>query len=235
MRLNKYISSTGLCSRREADRYIEEGNVTINGIVATFTSEVSEQDQVAVNGRIISHTQKNVYLILNKPRGITCTTDQQIEGNIIDFIDYPQRIFPVGRLDKDSTGLILLTSNGDIVNTLLRSENNHSKEYIVRVDQPVTKDFIAKMANGVKIYNPVNNEYVITKKCEVKAIGERSFRIILTQGYNRQIRRMCTAFGYHVQALKRVRFLTLKLDDLKEGQWRELTHEEVKTLMASAS
>lgn len=234
MRLNKYISSTGLCSRREADRYIEEGKVTINGVTATFTSEVKEHDVVFVDGKKISHADKEVYIILHKPRGITCTTEQHIEGNIIDYINYPQRIFPVGRLDKDSTGLILLTSNGDIVNVLLRSEHGHGKEYIVRVDKPIGNDILAKMGSGVQIYNPVTNSYVVTKQCDIQAIDARTFRLVLTQGYNRQIRRMCTAFDYHVQSLKRVRFLTLTLDNLKEGQWRELTSEEVMRLRSSA-
>lgn len=234
MRLNKFISSTGICSRREADRYIEEGKVTINGAVAAFTTEVNESDFVVVNGQPIQHANQEKYIMLNKPRGITCTTDQQIDGNIIHYIKYPQRIFPIGRLDKDSTGLILLTSNGDIVNALLRSENGHSKEYIVRVDKPISKETLNKMSKGVKIYNPVNNQYVMTKECEIHQINDRTFKIILTQGLNRQIRRMCTAFGYQVQSLQRVRFLTLTLDNLPEGKWRELRSDEVADLKKHA-
>lgn len=230
MRLNKFISSTGICSRREADKLIEDGKVLINGTVAAFTSQVSQQDVVVVNGKTLQMRPQEVIIALHKPRGITCTTELEVAGNIIDYIHYPERIFPIGRLDKDSTGLILLTNNGDLVNEMLRSEHHHSKEYLVRVDKPVTKDIAEKLSQGIQIYNPVHNRYEMTNPCEVTLLNSRTFRMILTQGLNRQIRRMCTACNLHVQSLKRVRFLSVPLGDLAEGKWRELTGEEITKL-----
>lgn len=229
MRLNKYISSSGFCSRRKADEFIQNGLVTINDELATLQSELKDGDIVKVNGTLIQPKQEFVYLLLNKPTGITCTTERHIEGNIIDFVNYPERIFPIGRLDKDSSGLIVLTNDGDVVNSCLREENNHEKEYIVEVDHKINQDFLEKMSAGVQIYNPVNNSYVVTKPCVLKQLGARKFSIILTQGYNRQIRRMCTACGYHVRHLKRIRFLHLVLDT-KEGEWRYLSEKEIKFL-----
>jgi len=229
MRINKYIASTGLCSRRKAEEFIQQGLVCINGQVAQLSSSVEENDIVTINGEPIEKKNEFVVLMLNKPKGITCTTEQQIEGNIIDFVNYPERVFPIGRLDKDSQGLILLTNNGDLVNECLRVENGHEKEYEVRVDKIITQEFIDKMAAGVQIYNPVNNEYVTTLPCLITQTGKYTFKIILKQGYNRQIRRMCVAFHYHVLALKRIRFMHLKLD-VKEGQYRLLSQEEIQQL-----
>ncbi|HEY0939293.1 MAG TPA: 23S rRNA pseudouridine(2604) synthase RluF [Steroidobacter sp.] len=225
MRLNKYISETGLCSRREADARIEAGRVTINGVVATLGMQVNDGDVVCVDGKPVGAAQKHVYIALNKPVGVVCTTDREIPGNITDFVGYPERIFPVGRLDKDSEGLILLTNNGDIVNEILRVENAHEKEYIVTVDRPVTEIFLNGMASGVRILGTV------TRPCRVKRVGPATFRIILTQGLNRQIRRMCSFFGYKVLRLQRVRIINLTLDGLKTGQWRTLSDSEVRGLL----
>ena len=226
MRLNKFISETGLCSRREADAMISSGRVTINGQRAELGTPVTEADEVHVDNRLITaRQQKHVYLCLNKPVGITCTTERHIKGNIIDFINHPQRIFPIGRLDKDSDGLILLTSNGDIVNEILRSENNHEKEYIVTVNKAITEDFISSMARGVRLSDAK------TRPCKTTRINKFIFRIILTQGLNRQIRRMCEVFGYDVQRLQRLRIVNVKLGALKIGQWRDLSDEELKELL----
>lgn len=230
MRLNKYISETGMCSRREADRLIAERQVTINGKLAELGSQVQDGDAVRVGKRLISgsaqrHRPKKVYIALNKPVGITCTTEAHIKGNIVDFIGYPERIFPIGRLDKDSEGLILLTNNGDIVNAILRSENNHEKEYLVAVNKVVTDAFLSGMAKGVNILNTV------TKPCKINRIGKFSFRIILTQGLNRQIRNMCEVFGYEVQQLRRVRIVNVLLGKLRVGQWRNLTAAELRELL----
>jgi 23S rRNA pseudouridine2604 synthase len=230
VRVNKYLASSGFCSRRQADKFIEEQRVTIDGVVATVGSQVWEGQVVLVDGTKISDTQNHVYIVLNKPTGITCTLETDKEGNISDFMDYPQRIFPIGRLDKDSSGLILLTSDGDIVNKILRAENNHDKEYIVHVNKDITLDFIKKMAAGVEITNMRSKTRVVTKKCEVKQLGPRSFCIILTQGLNRQIRRMCTELGYSVVALHRERIMNIHLGGLKTGQWRYLTQEELSIL-----
>ncbi len=227
MRLNKYLSETGICSRREADGWIEAGRVTINNAVAKLGTQVQQGDTVCVDGRTIGAASRHVYLALNKPVGITCTTDQQVPGNIVDLVRYPQRIFPIGRLDKDSEGLILLTNNGDIVNELLRAENRHEKEYVVTVDRPVTEIFLQGMASGVRILGTV------TLPCKVYRAGQCGFRIILTQGLNRQIRRMCSFFGYKVARLQRVRIVDLKLGALAPGRWRELTPEEVRGLLPS--
>ncbi|WJH35864.1 23S rRNA pseudouridine(2604) synthase RluF [Paenibacillus aurantius] len=225
MRINKYISETGVCSRREADKWIEDKRVTINGEVATLGSKVEEGDEVKVDGRPIRAKRPPVYIALNKPVGITCTTERHIKGNIVDFVNHKERIFPIGRLDKDSEGLILLTNDGDIVNKILRVENRHEKEYIVTVDKPVTPEFLEGMERGVPILDTV------TLPCKTSRMGERVFRIVLTQGLNRQIRRMCQAFGYEVRRLQRVRIINIRLGNLKTGQWRPLTDEEVRKLV----
>lgn len=231
MRINNFISGTGICSRREADLLIKDGKVTINGKLAVIGETVSPEDVVLVNGKKINSKEKHVYIVFNKPIGITCTTDRNIKDNIIDFIKHKERIFPIGRLDKDSEGLIMLTSDGDIVNKILRSENNHEKEYIVKVDKVITDKFINGMINGVKIYNPVKNKYTITNKCKIYKINNYTFRIILTQGLNRQIRRMCSHFGYNVINLKRIRIMNIKLNDLKIGEYRDITKDEYEKLM----
>ncbi len=225
MRLNKYISETGLCSRREADARIEAGRVTINGAVATLGMQVAAGDVVCVDGRPVAAEQQHDYLALNKPVGVISTTERHVAGNILDLVKYPERIFPIGRLDKDSEGLILLTNNGDIVNEILRSENEHEKEYVVTVDRPVTEIFLGGMASGVRILGTV------TKPCKVKRIGAATFRIVLTQGLNRQIRRMCSFFGYKVLRLQRVRIINITLGDLRPGQWRHLEPVEVRGLL----
>ena len=230
MRINKYISSSGFCSRRKAEEYVNNGEVLVNGVVATLQTSIEEGDVVTINGTLIVPKQEHIVLLFNKPVGVTCTTEHHIKDNIIDFINYPERIFPIGRLDKDSSGLILLTNNGDLVNECLRVENGHEKEYIVEVDKKITPEFLNKMSNGVKIYNPVNNSYVVTKPCKIKQINKFKFSIILTQGYNRQIRRMCTAFDYHVRTLKRVRFMNLHLD-VEEGKYRLLSDSEMNKLI----
>ena len=222
-RINKYLSESGYCSRRAADRLIEEGKVTINGEIPELGTKVNEDDQVKVEGQIIekSTKQKKIYLAFNKPVGIVCTTDRRVEpDNIIDFIKYPKRIFPIGRLDKSSEGLIFLTNDGDIVNKILRARNNHEKEYIVIVNRQINKDFIQRMSNGVEILE------TITKNCIVKQLGAKKFKIILTQGLNRQIRRMCEALGYRVQSLQRVRIMNIKLN-IPKGKYREFTKGEL--------
>lgn len=230
LRLNKYISDTGYCSRRAADKLIETRKVTINGKVATLGSKVLDGDIVKVNGKNISAKKDLVYIALNKPKGVICTTDRNIEGNLTDFMRYPEIIFPIGRLDKDSTGLLLLTNDGDIVNKILREEYGHDKEYIVTVDRPITNNFLSAMENGVKIYNPVNDSFQVTNKCIVKKINENRFSIILNQGLNRQIRRMTEKLNYNVVALKRVRVINIKIGNLKPGAWRYLTDDELKGL-----
>ncbi|MBW8362092.1 MAG: 23S rRNA pseudouridine(2604) synthase RluF [Kaistella sp.] len=224
-RINKYLSEIGFCSRREADRFLEQGRITVNGTVPEMGTKVSEEDEIFVDGvSIKKNEEEHIYIAFNKPVGIVCTTDTKREkNNIIDFINHPKRIFPVGRLDKPSEGLILLTSDGDIVNKILRARNNHEKEYIVRVDRPITPQFLHKMRNGVPILDTV------TKKCEVDQIDTLSFRIVLTQGLNRQIRRMCEYLGYEVKKLKRIRIMNIKLD-MPVGKWRDLTAEEMKEL-----
>ena len=225
-RINKYLSEVGYCSRREADRLILEGKVTINGKIPEIGTKVEDSDQVEVKGQRIekSKRQKIIYLAFNKPVGIVCTTDRKVEpNNVIDFIKYPKRIFPIGRLDKLSEGLIFLTNDGDIVNKILRARNNHEKEYIVKVNRPINSDFIQSMSNGVEILD------TITKNCFVKQLGPRNFKIILTQGLNRQIRRMCEALGYRVRSLKRVRIMNIKLD-VPTGKYRELSKEELLEL-----
>jgi 23S rRNA pseudouridine2604 synthase len=225
MRLNKYISETGVCSRREADAWIEAGRVTINGAPATLGTKVGEHDRVCVDGRELGRARQHVYIALNKPVGITCTTERHIAGNIVDFVKHRERIFPIGRLDKDSEGLILLTNNGDIVNEILRVENEHEKEYLVTVDRSVTPIFLKGMASGVRILGTV------TKPCRVTRVAPATFKIVLTQGLNRQIRRMCSFFGYKVVRLQRTRIINITLEGLKVGQWRELSAAEARGLL----
>lgn len=224
-RINKYLSEVGYCSRRAADKLIEQGRVTINGSVPEMGTKISEGDEVRVDGQLISETgEKPVYIAFNKPVGIVCTTDTRVEkDNIIDFINHPQRIFPIGRLDKPSEGLILLTNDGDIVNKILRARNHHEKEYLVMVNRPITEDFLQKMRKGVPILD------MITRKCEVEKIGRFEFKIILTQGLNRQIRRMCEYLGYRVTKLKRIRIMNIHLD-VPVGDWRDLTEVELKEI-----
>ena len=230
IRVNKYLSEAGYCSRRGADKLIEQGRVYVNGAKAELGTRVSEGDKVEVNGEEIKQQEEEfVYLALNKPVGIVCTTDTRVEkDNIIDFMKYPKRIFPIGRLDKPSEGLILMTNDGDIVNKILRARNHHEKEYIVTVNKPIDKKFIKDMSNGVPILDTV------TRKCFVEKIDTFTFRIILTQGLNRQIRRMCEYLGYRVRTLKRIRIMNIKLD-MPIGKWRNLTDTELETLNALIS
>lgn len=231
-RINKYLSEAGFCSRREADKLIDQGRVTINGRIPEMGTKVAPGDSVKVDGKSISKVEEEkVYLAFNKPVGIVCTTDTGVEkDNIIDYINYPTRIFPIGRLDKASEGLIFLTDDGDIVNKILRARNNHEKEYIVTVNKPLTSTFLERMGMGIPILNTV------TKKCEVERLGNYDFRIVLTQGLNRQIRRMCEYLGYEVVTLRRTRIMNIKLD-VPVGKWRKFTDDELATLneMVSAS
>ena len=235
VRVNKFISDTGFCSRREADALIKEGRVSINGNKPSLSTRVEEGDTVLIDGQTLRirnvkpGTRKHVYIALNKPVGITCTTDQSVKGNIVDFVDHEQRIFPIGRLDKDSEGLILLTSNGDIVNELLRAENRKEKEYLVAVNKAVTDDFLRGMAKGVRIHRDM------TLPCKTRKIAPYGFAIVLTQGLNRQVRLMAAAFGYRVTQLRRVRIINLKLGALKPGQWRNLSDAELKGLLPERS
>ncbi len=235
MRINNYISASGFCSRREADALILGKRVKINGRYADLGSKVEEKDRVEVDGKRIETKSKHVYIALNKPMGITCTTERHIKGNIVDFVSHKERIFPIGRLDKDSEGLILLTSDGSVVNEILRVENSHDKEYEVVVDKIITADFIEKMMSGVKIFNPVKEKHEITKPCKIVKTSDRRFTIILSQGLNRQIRRMAEALGYNVVSLKRTRIMHIKLGKLKPGQWRDLSAAEVGGLTKSKS
>jgi 23S rRNA pseudouridine2604 synthase len=223
-RINKFLSESGFCSRREADKLLEDGRITINGIVPEMGTKVSTSDEVRVDGKLIREkTEKPIYLAFYKPVGIECTTNQNIRDNIVDYINYPQRIFPIGRLDKASEGLIFMTNDGDIVNKILRARNNHEKEYIVTVNRPITEKFIERMGNGIPILETV------TRKCKVEQISQYVFRIILTQGLNRQIRRMCEYLDYDVVALKRIRIINISLD-IHVGRYRNLTDEEVEQL-----
>lgn len=226
LRINKWISETGFCSRREADKLVEGGQVTINGALAVLGSQVQDGDEVRVKGELVSVHRGHVYLALNKPVGITSTTESHIEGNIVDFVGHKERIFPIGRLDKDSEGLILLTNDGDIVNRILRAEGRHEKEYVVTIDQPVTPMFLKGMSEGVRILGSM------TLPCKVAKVGERTFRIILTEGKNRQIRRMCSAFGYKVRRLQRLRIMNIQLGSLPVGKWRDLSREELQQLFS---
>jgi len=223
--LNKFISETGICSRRAADKMIEAGRVSLNGVIAQKGNRVSEGDEVLLDGKPIGNRPRKVYLAFHKPPGVTSTTDRKDRDNIIDFINFPERIFPIGRLDKASTGLILLTNDGDIVNTVLREEHEHEKEYIVKVNQPLNARFVKGMQEGVPILGTK------TKPCAVEQLNRQVFRIILTQGLNRQIRRMCEYFGYKVVSLKRVRIMHIHLDDLPSGKYRYLTPSEQKELL----
>lgn len=223
-RLNKAMAQTGYCSRREADRLIERGIVRINGKAVVLGDKVAPGDEISVNGQVITKEEEKIYLVFNKPIGITCTTDTHIQGNIISFINYPKRIFPIGRLDKPSEGLILLTNDGDIVNKILRARNHHEKEYLVTVEETITDDFIHKMRTGVPILD------TITRKCEVQKIDNHTFKIILTQGLNRQIRRMCEFLGYEVLALKRLRIMNIHLGNLRKGEHRNISPEEFREL-----
>lgn len=223
-RLNKYFSEIGYCSRRKADSLIEQGLVKVNGVIATLGDHVEEGDDILVNDQPINHDNEFVYIVLNKPQGITSTTDKKDPTNVIDFIKFPKRIFPIGRLDKDSEGLLLLTNDGDIVNKILRSGNNHEKEYIVNVHKPITREFISQMRDGVEILG------TITKKAKVKQTNKQTFKITLTEGMNRQIRRMCSALGYRVRSLKRIRIMNITDHVLDKGSWRYLTHKEIQTI-----
>ena len=225
-RINKFLSEIGFCSRREADKFIEQGRVLVNGVLPLLGTKVSDDDDISVNGKIVKKSirKKMIYLAFNKPTGIVCTTDTKREkNNIIDFINYPTRIFPIGRLDKPSSGLILLTNDGDIVNKILRTEHNHEKEYLVKVDKPLSQTIIDRMSKGVPILD------TITKECKIKKSGSNEFKIILTQGLNRQIRRMCEYFNYKVVSLERIRIMNIKLD-VPVGEYRELTKEEINSL-----
>jgi len=224
MRLNKYLAETGACSRRQADQWIDAGRVTVNGTRAVLGTQVGDGDDVQVDGQPLRAKPKRVYLALNKPVGVECTTDRDVPGNIVDFVGYPERVFPIGRLDKDSEGLILLTNDGDIVNNVLRAENEHEKEYIVAVDRPLTPAFLAGMAAGVPILDTVTNP------CRVTQVGRNTFRIVVQQGLNRQIRRMCEHFDYTVRRLQRVRIMHVQLGTLPLGKWRELTTTELRGL-----
>jgi 23S rRNA pseudouridine2604 synthase len=223
-RINKYLSEIGYCSRREADRLLESGRIVINDIEAVMGQKILEDDVVQVDGEIVSNKTKLVYLAVNKPLGITSTTDKADKTNIVDFVGYPTRIFHIGRLDKDSDGLIFMTNDGDIVNKILRSGNNHEKEYIVEVDKIVSNNFVKKLESGVEILGTK------TKPCKVEKTDHYSFRIILTEGMNRQIRRMCSAYDYKVRKLTRVRIMNVTLEGLDKGKWRYLTNEEVNTI-----
>lgn len=225
IRLNKYIASSGLCSRREADTLIESGKVTINGETAVQGSKVMDGDIVLVNGRKVTPDDDMIYIAFNKPLGVTCTTDKRDPSNIIDYIGFDERIFPVGRLDKNSSGLILLTNDGSIVNKLLRAENGHEKEYLVTVNRPYDKNFLRSMESGVPVLGQ------LTLPCKLKPAGDKSFKIILHQGLNRQIRRMCEYLGYKVTRLKRIRFMNIELGGLETGKWRYLTSSEKKDLL----
>lgn len=223
-RLNKFISETGICSRREADKLVEQGRVLVNGKLPLLGTQVSVDDVITIDGKPLRVKEKPIYMAFNKPVGITCTTELHVKGNIIDYINYDKRIFPIGRLDKPSEGLIFITNDGDIVNKILRAGNNHEKEYIVAVDKPITTDFIHKMSNGIAILDTV------TLKCKVVKESLFVFNIVLTQGLNRQIRRMCEALGYKVTRLKRVRIMNITLEGLPVGQWRYLTETEMATI-----
>jgi 23S rRNA pseudouridine2604 synthase len=222
-RINKYLSEIGFCSRRAADRMIDDGRIEINGAIPEMGTKVSEEDEIRVDGKIVQNQNiKKVYIALNKPIGIVCTTDNEVEpDNIVDYVNYPTRIFPIGRLDKPSEGLIFLTNDGDIVNKILRARNNHDKEYVVTVDRRITSEFMNKMSNGIPILDTV------TKKCEVKEMSSYKFKITLTQGLNRQIRRMCEFLDYRVIKLKRIRIMDVELGDLRVGEWRHLTQDEL--------
>lgn len=224
MRLNKYLSDAGICSRREADRLVQEGKILVDGKAAVLGMQIEEGQEILVNGKAVRREEKKVLLLFHKPRGIECTANPKIKNNVISYIDYPIRIYYIGRLDKDSEGLLLLTNQGELVNKMMRAGNCHEKEYLVTVDKLVTEDFIKKMSKGVPVLGTV------TRKCRVEKTGEKTFRIILTQGLNRQIRRMCEYLGYRVKRLKRIRVMNLELGDLPVGQYREAEKKELEDL-----
>lgn len=229
IRLNKYLSDAGICSRRQADRWIEEKRITVNGETARTGMKIALDSEVCIDGKPIKKEEKKVLLAMNKPAGIVCTAEKREKNNIVDYMKYPKRIYPVGRLDKDSTGLLLLTNDGELVNKIMRAGNYHEKEYLVTVNKPVTEEFCRKMSCGVAILDTV------TRPCKVEKTGEKSFRIILTQGLNRQIRRMCETLGYRVLILQRVRIMNIRLGSLKEGTWRSIEGKERKELDALLS
>ena len=224
MRLNKYLSDAGVCSRREADRLVEEGKILVDGVQATLGMQVTAEQEILVNGKKVEREEKKILLVFHKPRGVECTTSPKVKNNVISYIGYPIRVYYVGRLDKDSEGLLLLTNEGELVNKIMRAGNCHEKEYVVTVDNPITREFIQKMKNGVPVLGTV------TRKCQVFQTGKRTFQIILTQGMNRQIRRMCEYLGYRVKRLKRVRVMNICLGDLPVGKYREATAEEMQVL-----
>lgn len=223
-RLNKFISESGACSRRGADKLIEAGKVLVNGTVPELGTRVDETDNITIDGKPLSQKEEFIYIAFNKPIGITCTTEKKVKGNIVDYIKYPKRIYPIGRLDKPSEGLIFLTNHGDIINKILRAGNNHEKEYIVTVDTPITDDFITRMSNGIPVLD------TITKKCEVTKLSKFVFKIVLTQGLNRQIRRMCAHLSYKVTKLKRERIMNVHIGNIPVGKWRDLTKKELETI-----
>lgn len=227
IRINKYLSQCGVCSRREADRLLEEGKITINGLVAPIGAKVSSEDNVVVNGKPVQKKDKEIIIAFHKPKGVVCTSSKKDKNNIIDYIQYPERIYPVGRLDKDSTGLILLTNNGQLMDDILRSRNGHEKEYVVTLDRPMSQAITKAMEQGVPILN------TITKPCRITHHKGKTFHITITQGLNRQIRRMCEYFGFRVNVLKRIRILNIHLGELPEGKWRHLNAEEVRILKKS--
>ncbi len=234
IRINKFLSEAGVCSRREADRQIEAGNVTIDGRTAVTGDKVIEGQKVCFNGNEVTKEQEMILIAFNKPVGIVCTAEKREKNNVIDYINFPKRIYPIGRLDKDSKGLLLLTNNGDIVNKMMRSGNMHEKEYIVTVNKPISDSFIRGLAGGV----PLVELGITTRKCHVKKLSNKTFKIILTQGYNRQIRRMCEYFGYRVVELERVRIMNITLGDLKEGEYRDVTaqeYEQLKKMISNSS
>jgi len=224
MRLNKFLSDAGVCSRREADRQIEAGAVYVNKAVAVLGTQVSENDEVVYNGKVVQNGQRKVVIALFKPVGIECTSSPEVKDNVVDFVNYPTRLFPVGRLDKNSEGLLLMTNDGELSNGILKARNFHEKEYVVTVNKSISRAFISKMSSGVAILDTV------TRPCEVTQVDERTFRIILTQGLNRQIRRMCETLGYEVVNLRRIRVLNITLGALRKGEWRELDANEIDTL-----
>lgn len=224
MRLNKYLSDSGFCSRREADRFVEEGKVTVDGQIAQLGQKVTKDQKILVNGKPLIREEERILIAFNKPRGIVCTTAKTEKDNIVDYLNFGKRIYPIGRLDKDSEGLILLTNKGDIVDKILRGSNYHEKEYVVTVNRKITKEFLKGMAEGVPILDTV------TRPCQMEALNDRTFRIVISQGLNRQIRRMCEYFGYRVQTLKRVRIMNIQLNHLKTGTYRKVTEAEWKQL-----
>ena len=232
VRLNKYLSDAGFCSRREADKLIEDGRVFVDGVVAVLGQKVLPGQVVEADGKVLNRSEELILLAYHKPLGVECTTDPKNPDNIVDQIHYPTRIYPIGRLDKNSTGLILLTNTGEIVNQILKSSNYHEKEYVVTVDQPITKEFLQKMRSGVTIHLEDGVKKVKTRECEVKQMDRYTFSIILTQGLNRQIRRMCQELGYTVKNLNRIRIMNILLGDLKTGEYRPLTEEEIKELVS---